>query len=101
MRTIDGKYHIENDQIIKTATGEVVPEEEPLFLLRARDPLAVSALLDYMDCCDARGCTRAQVALVGLRAEMFKLFRRTHPEAMKLPGSTLAPVAERPLTGGG
>ena len=31
MRRIDSKYSIEGEQILKTATGEPIPEDEPTF----------------------------------------------------------------------
>lgn len=37
MRKIDEKYHIENDEIIRTSDGFVVPLADRLILLREKD----------------------------------------------------------------
>ena len=44
MRKLDSKFHIEGDQIVKTSNGDPIPEDEPLFLIRARDYLALPLL---------------------------------------------------------
>ena len=37
MRNIDGKYHVENDQIVNSITGEVIPDDEPLILFQGNE----------------------------------------------------------------
>ena len=48
MRKIDSKFHVDGDKIVKTTNDEVLPEDEPLFLVRARDRLAMSLLVHYL-----------------------------------------------------
>ena len=47
-----GKYKIENNQIVNIATGIAVPEEEPVFILRAQDIVAADTIDFYVDMCD-------------------------------------------------
>lgn len=87
MRKIDSKFHIENDQIIKTSSGQAIPEDEPCFLIRARDYLALPLLRHYRRLCVDDGCTDFQIA--GNDAiEEFERFSAEHHERMKQPGIT-------------
>jgi hypothetical protein len=80
MRTVDGKYFLEGNKIIKGTNGQEIPEDEPLFLLRARDHLAAPLLWKYRE-----------LAIDGIEAciAKFEEFARTFPERMKQPGCTL------------
>src|ERR1039458_4048549 len=46
-RTIDGKFSTDGVNIFNTVSGEALPEDEPLFLLRARDKFALKAIDAY------------------------------------------------------
>ncbi len=85
MRRIDPKFHIENDQIIKTSNGEVVPEDEPLMLIRARDHLSVALLLHYRVLSLDEGCTTNHLVGVEDCIREFLNFAHEHPERMKQP----------------
>jgi hypothetical protein len=89
MRLIDKKFHIESEQIVKTSNGEAVPEDEPLFLLRARDRLAAPLLHVYGLMSIKDGCTAYHMDLLRVLVEEFEAFVREHPERMKQPGSTM------------
>lgn len=41
------KYKIENNRIINRQDGEPIPEDEPIFILRARDIHAAGAIAYY------------------------------------------------------
>lgn len=88
MRVIDPKFHIEGEKIIKTPNGEVLPEDEPLFLLRGRDNLALDALLEYRQTCIEAGCTEYQIEGINNRIHAFEKFAIEHSERMKQPGIT-------------
>ena len=88
MRRIDPRFHIEGEQIIKTSNGDVVPEDEPLILIRARDRLAIDLLRHYRRLCVYDLCTGYQVQGVDNRLEAFEKFAVDHPERMKQPGVT-------------
>ena len=88
MRVIDPKYHIENEQIIKTGNGEPLPDDEPLILFRARDRLALPMLRIYKILSQVDGCNKHQIDGVNGMINMFLDFSIKHPERMKQPGCT-------------
>jgi hypothetical protein len=89
MRKLDGKFHIENDQIIKTSNGEIIPEDEPVFLFRGRDNIALELLYNYRDLCIDHNCTEYQISGVERAINLFEEFSKNHPKRMKQPGITL------------
>lgn len=88
MRVIDAKFHVEGDQIIKTSSGETVPENEPLILFRARDYLALPMLRYYRHLCVADGCNDYQMAALDGVITRFEQYAVDHPEMIKQPGVT-------------
>lgn len=98
VRNIDTKYAVKIEVhptrtlrpiIFKRSTTEEIPEDEPLFLLRARDPLAAQAIRMYAVACRAASCTPGQVASCETIAKQFDEWLASHPEKSKMPGSTL------------
>jgi hypothetical protein len=87
MRRIDTKFHIEGEEIL-ASNGVAIPDDEPLFLLRARDHLALPLLKEYQRLCIADGCTDFQLNGIQAIIEVFTDFRNEHPERMKQPGIT-------------
>lgn len=85
MRRIDAKYHIENDQIVKTTTGEVLPEDEPLILFRGKDSLLRRLMAFYGDLCRSHGSPQEMLDLVDQSLYGFEKFAEEHPERMKVP----------------
>jgi hypothetical protein len=92
MRKIDGKfsmkYGVSGGQIVNTVSGEVIPEDEPLFLLRGRDHNALYAINAYRDACERDGCNELHMAGSQQVREKFCQFAAEHPERMKQPGIT-------------
>lgn len=88
MRKIDSKFHIDGNEIIKTSNNTIIPEEEPLFLFRARDKLALRVLRFYQALCIEDRCTDYQLKMLENRIAEFSLFADKHPGAMKQPGIT-------------
>lgn len=88
MRKIDDKHHVENDRIIKTSNGTEIPENEPCFLFRARDWLAIPVLLHYRQLCIKAGCNDYQVTAINSMLERFRKFAEENPHVMKQPGIT-------------
>jgi hypothetical protein len=104
--TIDPKYHIsvlfepELDtkklgamlhirvDIVKTGTLDRIPGDEPLFLVRGRDRIAVSMLKAYRKLCEEDGCTATHLQGISGRIEEFEKFRKDNSERMKQPGTT-------------
>lgn len=87
MRQIDPKFRIEGDQILNAA-GRPIPEDEPLFLLRAKDRHALDTLEYYRTLCAQDHCTDYHLQGIEDRILAFDQFRLKHPERMKQPGST-------------
>ena len=75
-------------QIVKMSNGEVIPEDEPIFIVRARDNLAVPMLLHYSALCGYALCTDSQLRSLDTQINKFMRFRLDHPERMKQPGIT-------------
>ena len=88
MRKIGSKFHIEDGEIIKTSNGQPIPRDEPLFLLRARDYLALPLLLHFRELSLADSCTDYHVTGLTDVIAKFQAFAREHPERMKQPGCT-------------
>lgn len=89
MRKLDGKFHITKDKIINISSGEVISEDEPLFLFRARDWLALKTLDFYLDICKDNKCVPEQIAAVEREIKKFENFRKIFTEQMKQPGITM------------
>lgn len=87
MRRIDEKFDT-TGQIVKRSNGEIIPEDEPLFLIRARDRLAIAALLEYRRMSAEDGCNDFHFEHLDKDIEAFKKFREEHPERMKQPSIT-------------
>jgi hypothetical protein len=50
-----GKYKIENNQIVNITTGVAIPDDEPVFILRAKDETAAAAVEFYVNDIDDTG----------------------------------------------
>jgi hypothetical protein len=89
MRQLDGKYSLDGEEIIKTATGEPIPHDEPVIVFRGRDKLLVQMLIAYRKLCLEDNCTDYQMKAVSDQMLRFYEFSVRHPERMKQPGCTL------------
>ncbi len=72
--------------LIKCSNGEAVPEDEPVFILRARDRYALQTLLFYDNV--TRHLNAYHRGGMGDMIVAFEHFRAMHPERMKDPGVT-------------
>ena len=106
MRRIGDKYAAKHKGLMgivlyNTLTGEEIPEDEPLFVLRGRDKLAMDTLKYYFAKCQAENCTIQH--LDGVRSVMreFHRFVHSHAERMKEPGNSFRRGhAKSPQSGG-
>lgn len=73
---------------IVNMSGDAIPESEPLFLLRARDRLAVATLEAYRVLAIRDGCTDFHLKGIDERLAEFREFAGKHPDRMKQPGIT-------------
>lgn len=86
---LDGKYAVnEKGQVYNRVSGEVVPQEEPLFMLRARDILALGTLSDYAVRAVNDNCTDIHLEGIDATIRQFEKFRRQFSERMKQPGNS-------------
>ena len=75
-------------RIVKTSNGEAIPDDEPLYLLRARDRLVLPLLNKLQELCREDGCTSYQLEANADAIADFAKFAWEHPERMKQPGIT-------------
>lgn len=75
------KYEIKNNQLVKRSDGALVPENEPLFIFRAKDRKALAALLAYNMILDHL----PQKAAVTKSIEDFRKFALNNPDKMSEP----------------
>lgn len=87
MRQIDEKHSITLDgQIVKTATGEIIPVDEPVILYRGRDRLALPMLHFYRQLCVDDGATDYQLESMDRMIARFEQYASENPT--KQPGIT-------------
>lgn len=79
----DAKYDVSTGDFVNRRSGLAIPDDEPVFILRARDRHAYRAIVDYAMNCDDEP-HRIDVLNVARR---FKQFALEHPEKMKEPGT--------------
>lgn len=77
------KYEIKEGKIVNRATGEAIPDDEPIFIMRARDCHASRAIRDYAVQCENDKHTR----IVMQRYGQFKEWAALNPERMHEPTS--------------
>lgn len=84
----ENKYRFEDGKIINRATGVAIPDDEPVFVLRASDCRAAQVLFDYATYCK----NPRHVQAVLDRQGAFLLFKIEHRDRMKEPDT--APIEE-------
>jgi hypothetical protein len=87
-RSIDGKFSTDGTRIFNTVSGETIPDDEPLFLLRGRDAVALRAITAYLNECEEYGCNDLHLAGIQQARQKFTEFAINHPQRMKQPGVT-------------
>lgn len=75
--------------IINSASGEAIPQDEPVFLFRARDNQALNVLEFYWELVNEDPDNAEHANAVRRRIEEFYTFKETHPERMKRPDTDL------------
>ena len=84
------KYGIRDNRLFNRISGEFIPTDEPIFILRGRDRTAILAMLYYATMCAQTGYT-THVLAVNNRVSDFEKFASEHPERMKFPDTILWP----------
>jgi hypothetical protein len=98
VRKIDGKFSTDGTRVFNTVSGIDIPEDEPLFIPRARDRNALFALREYLQACRFQ-CNDLHLAGIIQTIAKFESFRLHHPELMKQPGITRHLKLEVPENG--
>jgi hypothetical protein len=81
------KYKIKG-QIVNRESGAAIPDDEPIFILRARDVSAVGTLEQYHNL--NRGSSPPEhLEAVQKRVDQFRKFAEEHPDRMKVPDTVL------------
>lgn len=60
-----------------------VPLDEPVFVFRAKDPLALKAIYEWIDVAERKGVNEEKLDKAVAHAETFQKFQRDFPERMK------------------
>lgn len=82
-----GKYATDGIKIVNLVSREEIPQDEPLFLLRARDNLAIPVIAHYRELCST-ATNELHQAGINQILQKFHAFASEHPERMKEPGKT-------------
>ena len=85
--TQDPKYGIKDNRLCVMATGEFIPEDEPVFMIRAQDNHGEFAINNYGMMCEKQ----EHAEIVYSRADEFKKFKEQYPERMKEPDTEPPP----------
>ena len=81
------KYTVDGDSIVNRASGQRIPADEPVFIMRARDRFAAAAIYNYaLDC--PPGPHREAVLK---RFDDFSSFAQQQPARMSEPDTAAAP----------
>jgi hypothetical protein len=80
------KYTVDGNHVINRSSGEAIPHEEPVFIFRGRDSLAVTALMLYVTYFNE--ATPHYKAIMN-RIDDFKKFAKEYPDRMKMPDTVL------------
>lgn len=88
----DPKYNFADNCIYNVASGEMIPEDEPCMVFRARDIWAVYAIEQYLSDIELGIGEKdtPHVTAVKERIAAFRRFAKEHPDRMKEPDTELA-----------
>ena len=75
------KYKIEDNKIVKRSNGHPIPDDEPLFIFRAKDRKALPILVAYNQILD----NLTQKESVTKSINDFRAFMEKHTERMSEP----------------
>jgi hypothetical protein len=101
------KYGIKDNRLFNRETGEFIPDDEPVFIMRARDANAATGIVRYISRCMSHGhpdeAKREEHVLALMRRyDDFRAFAKAHPDRMKYPDTemTNGTIATQPATEG-
>jgi len=85
----DPKYYPMKGRIYNQQSDEVIPDDEPCFIIRARDKKALVTLKAYFLFCAEEGGDPTHLKAISNRIEEFEKFEKENPERMKEPDTDL------------
>lgn len=90
-RKQEPKYTVssKDGRIVNRSTGKPIPDDEPVFILRAKDAHAARAIQAYIDLCKAPD----HRAVAKSRLLDFLEFAAAHPDLVREPDSSLQDLA--------
>lgn len=62
-----------------------IPDEEPVFIIRAKDVLGIAIIHDWMDRAEELGVNPEKLTAVEKHLDAFIAFKGRYPERMKVP----------------
>ncbi len=74
--------------LVKRSNEEPIPEDEPIFILRARDCLAFPTLQHYQQLSATDGCNAYHMDGIDRALISFMQWSNANPEKLKQPGIT-------------
>jgi hypothetical protein len=74
--------------LVKISNNDPIPDDEPVFIFRARDTYALSVLHFYLDQSRKWGCNDYHKDGMMAAIKRFKDWRTENPEKIKQPGIT-------------
>lgn len=89
MRKLNEMFSVDDQgYLVKTSNGERVPDDEPIFILRARDSCAYAAIRVYVDEMYEAGAPLDRIKAVQEVSKKFEQFGVEHQDRVKIPGVT-------------
>lgn len=79
---VDQKY---GNVEVEKVPGNPFIEDEPVFLLRGRDVVAVATVRHYAQTCERHGSPKAHVESVLEAADAMAAWQKENPDVVKLP----------------
>lgn len=81
---------VEGHRIVNRQSGEAIPDDEPLFILRARDSLALSALWVYLNSLPGgTSLQRDHRKAVMTRIHQFLNWQANHKDRIRQPDTVM------------
>lgn len=98
-KTQDPKFYIEvplnmdgqlSGNPVLVGQSGIVPDDEPLFILRGRDLAALPTLHDYKANAYDAGATDEHLSAINKRIEVFRQFFEQKEDRLKIPDTSIA-----------
>lgn len=92
LKSQESKFDAVDGKLVNRATGVAIPDDEPVFVLRAKDSRALQALWSYLNVCK----DDYHRAAIRARIKQFTVFAANHPDRMQEPTTEEGLTSEDP-----